>query len=383
MLPQNHFQKEKNWRNWNVAVTGMNASPESPGPGFAVARSIREHRHFDGRIIGLGYDVLDAGLYSKTICNGGYLIPYPSAGRDALLERIYQVHALEGLDAIIPCLDAELQNFIGIQNELKQLGIKMLIPTREQFTLRAKDHLAEFCRSIGVDAPETKTITNPLFFDECEAQGWQYPLMVKGIFYDATVARNAYEAKAIFAKLVQSWGYPVLVQKIIPGDEYDLAAIGDGHCRMLGAVMMRKRGLTDKGKAWAGVTVVDEAIGKVAEKIIRGLAWRGPLEVEVMKGYDGKIYLIEINPRFPAWIYLSHAVGRNLPAALLQTLANEPELDLSPPKPGTFFIRHAQELIVELAEFESLFVNGGISTPIQEEYLEVNQNEHDKFKAAS
>ena len=46
--------------------------------------------------------------------------------------------------------------------------------------------------------------------------------------------------------------------------------------------------------------------------------WRGPLEVEVMRDHHGDYQLIEINPRFPAWIYLSAGVGRNLPLMLLQ-----------------------------------------------------------------
>jgi hypothetical protein len=42
-----------------VAVTGMNAVPDNPGPGLAVARCLREY-HGDGiRIVGLGYDALD------------------------------------------------------------------------------------------------------------------------------------------------------------------------------------------------------------------------------------------------------------------------------------------------------------------------------------
>lgn len=348
----------KAWRNYTVAVTGMNASPESPGPGFAVARCLKEHAEFEGRVIGLGYDVLDAGLYAHHICDAGYLVPYPSAGRDALLERLRAIHAVEKIDVIIPCLDAELQSFIGLKKELEKMGIKMLIPDREQFNLRAKDQLSKFCESIGVLAPESKTITNPSFFDDCQNQGWEYPLIVKGIFYDASIARNAFEAKAIMNKLVGQWGYPVLVQKIVHGDEFDLSAIGDGKCQMLGAVMMRKRALTEKGKAWAGVTVAEPGIAEVASKIIRGLAWSGPFEVEVMRTQDEKIYLIEINPRFPAWIYLSHAVGRNLPVTLLKVIAGDTELGLAEERTGTFFIRHAQELIVNLAEFESMLING-------------------------
>ena len=78
----NVSQNRKSWQQYTVAVTGMNASPESPGPGLAVARCIKEHNEFDGRVIGLGYDVLDAGLYAHQVCDAGYLVPYPSAGRD-------------------------------------------------------------------------------------------------------------------------------------------------------------------------------------------------------------------------------------------------------------------------------------------------------------
>ncbi len=354
------ISKPDAWRRWNVAVTGMNCSPESPGPGYAVARCIREHPEFEGKIIGLGYDVLDAGLYARSICDAGYLVPYPSAGNAVLLERLKELHSIEHIDVIIPCLDAEIQNFIGLRQELLDMGIRMLIPSRDQFQLRAKDKLSEFCKSIGVLTPESKTITNPSFFDDCQNQGWEYPLMVKGIFYDAAMARNPVEAKAIFSKMVHSWGFPVLVQKLVHGDEFDLSAIGNGHCDMLGAVMMRKRALTEKGKAWAGVTVIEPGIAEVAGKIIRGLSWRGPFEIEVMRTHDEKVYLIEINPRFPAWIYLSHAVGRNLPVALLKVLAGQLEPEFAKPQTGTFFIRHAQELIVQLNDFESMLIDGGI-----------------------
>ena len=47
------------WSQWNLAVTGINASPENPGPGCAVARCLTEARGFRGRVLGLGYETLD------------------------------------------------------------------------------------------------------------------------------------------------------------------------------------------------------------------------------------------------------------------------------------------------------------------------------------
>lgn len=359
------------YKNWRVAVTGINAHAENPGPGLAVARCLVESPEFDGTVIGLAYDALDAGLYAREYFQSSYLIPYPSAGDAALLERIKAIHAEEKLDAIIPCLDSELQNFIRLQDELAEMGIKMLIPSREQFSQRAKDHLVDLCKSIGVAVPLSKTLSDATFFDRLqsdsasnttgnneESDRFKYPLVVKGTFYDASIVYTPYEAKAAFSRLVAKWGYPCLVQEVVKGDELNLAAVGDGEGSINGYVMMRKRAVTDKGKAWAGVTVVDEDLLETARTLIAALKWRGPLEVEVIKGQDGKIYLIEINPRFPSWIYLSQAVSTNLPVAVLKILDGQNELRLPPHRPGTFFIRHARELIVNLADFESVLVTG-------------------------
>lgn len=349
---------KRDWRHWTVAVTGINARAENPGPGMAVARCLMEHPEFRGRVVGLAYDALDAGLYAREYFAASYLIPYPSAGDEVLLERLEIVHDLESIDAIIPCLDSEMQNFIRLRGPLADMGIKMLIPSRDQFTMRAKDHLVELCHRVDIAVPKTKIVTDPGFFDSPGSEGFQYPLIVKGIFYDATIVRSAAEAKIAFGSLVQKWGYPCLVQSLIPGDELNLAGLGDGTGKLAGHVTMRKRAITEKGKAWAGVTVVDQAMLDVAEKLVGALLWRGPLEVEAIRGEDGRIYLIEINPRFPSWIYLSKAVDRNLPVAVLKLLNNQSDLALSPPRPGFFFIRHAQELVLDLAAFESVLMTG-------------------------
>jgi carbamoyl-phosphate synthase large subunit len=349
----------KNWRTATIAITGVNARAENPGPGCAVARCIREHTEFKGKIIGLGYDALDAGLYARDLCDQSFLLPYPSSGEDALLQRIKDIQSIEPIDAIIPCLDSEMQSFSRLKKSLSKSNISLFIPSRDQFNLRAKNNLFALCKEIGVRVPETKTVTDPSFFDRCADEGWGYPLIVKGIYYDAIIVYSAFDAHMAFSKLIGTWGYPCIVQKLVQGDELNLAGVGDGNGNLLSSVMMRKRAVTDKGKAWAGVSVVDKSLERLAAKLVNKLAWQGPLEVEVIKAPDGKIYLIEINPRFPSWIYLSHAVGRNLPVTLLKLMCGEKELELAPPSSGTFFIRHAQELIVQLQEFESMMVLGG------------------------
>ena len=341
-----------------VAITGMNAKPDNPGPGLAVSRCLTESAEFSGRIIGLSYDALDPGLYLKEYCDTGYLLPYPSSGDDAFLERLTEIHQKEKIDIFIPCLDAELPSIIRLNPVINEMGIKTFLPTAEQFRLRNKDKLVELSEMAGINCPRIEAITNTQFFHECEDDNWSYPLVVKGLFYDARIVHNSAQATEAFKAIAAEWGFPVLVQEFVKGEEYNLTAVGDGKGNMIGAVMMKKMALTDKGKAWAGVTVLDNNLFEASRRLIKTINWRGPLEVEVLKDAMGNYNLLEINPRFPAWIYLSHGVNRNLPAALINLVMNEEPKEYDELEPGIMFIRYAEELIVPISQFEGLIVNG-------------------------
>jgi carbamoyl-phosphate synthase large subunit len=346
------------WRGWTIALTGMNARPDNPGPGLAVARCIREADGFAGRLIGLGYQVLDPGLYDHGLMDAAYLMPCPSTGRDRHLERLLGIHAQHPIDVVIPCLDAEMDTFARNEAALAAAGIRMLVPSSEQIAARGKDRLPSLCAEIGIATPRTEIVADSAFFDQCRDQGWSYPLMVKGLFYEAEKAHSAAAAKAVFYDIFMRWGLPILAQEFVKGYEVNLVALGDGEGGLLGPVMMRKRAVTEKGKAWAGVTIIDAELERLARTFVAATGWRGPLEVEALRGEDGALYLIEVNPRFPAWVYLSHGVGCNLPAALLRLMAGERPLDLAPPVSGSLFIRCAEERIIPMAEFQSLMIEG-------------------------
>ncbi|MCK5838479.1 MAG: hypothetical protein KAG99_01465, partial [Bacteroidales bacterium] len=106
----------------NIAISGLNAI-DSPGPGMAVARGLRESKSLDVRIIGLAYDTLEPMIYMPQFIDKTYQLPYPSAGTDAILSRIEYIHAKEDLDIIIPNFDAELYSFMKLEETLKKLGI--------------------------------------------------------------------------------------------------------------------------------------------------------------------------------------------------------------------------------------------------------------------
>ena len=345
--------------NVTVAITGMNAKPDNPGPGLAVARCLREAPEFQGRIIGIGYDGLDPGLYLKEFCDAGYILPYPSSGDDMLIDALTAIQEKENIDVLMPCLDSELPSMIRLRPVIEDLGFKMFLPSQEQLRLRNKDRLEELAEHAGIECPATKAITSSGFFHKCEDNGWKYPFVVKGLFYDAQIVHNEVEAKSAFRRIAAEWGFPVLVQKFVKGEEYNLTAVGDGKGNLLGAVMIKKMAVTDKGKAWSGISIDDNTLYQASQSLVKAINWRGPLEVEVVRDRNGQYQLIEINPRFPAWIYISAGVGRNLPLTLLQLTLGNAVPEFPETRTGMLFIRYAQETITTINDFESVVMHGG------------------------
>jgi carbamoyl-phosphate synthase large subunit len=342
-----------------VALTGLNARADNPGPGVAVARCLAESSRYEVRLIGLGYDALDPGLYLDGLFDATYLLPYPAAGEGPFFDRLAAVQAAERIDVLIPCLDAELPVCIALADRLGDLGIRTFLPDAAQFAHRAKDRLADAARAADVATPETRSVASPAFFESCAREGWTWPLVVKGVFYDAVVAGDARQATAAWQRIAAQWGHPVLAQKFVPGEEFNLTALGDGYGGVLGPVMMKKRGVTDKGKAWAGVCVHDDALLAAARRLIAGLEWRGPCEIEGVRDRAGAWHLLEINPRFPAWIYFAAGVGCNLPEGLLDLALSRPAPTFGEPRVGSMFIRYAQEVVLPMSAFEAVVTGGG------------------------
>jgi carbamoyl-phosphate synthase large subunit len=339
-----------------VAVTGLNAT-DSPGPGVAVIRALRESVDFDLRVIGLSYEALEPGIYLRELVDKTYQLPYPSAGTAALLERLVHIRQQEELAVLIPNFDAELYNFIKLGPQLRALGIHTFLPTLAQLEARDKLNLTAFGIAYGLNVPISRPLHSASeLLAAAETLGW--PLVLKGRYYDAAVVHSLAQAEQAFARLAGQWGVPLIAQQFVAGQEINIAGLGDGHGRALSVVPMRKLTITDRGKAWAGITLEDEALLALARRFAEATNWRGGFELELMRTASGELVILEINPRFPAWIYLTAAAGQNQPAALLRLALGLPVMEMEDYAVGKMFVRYAWDLITDHTEFQQVAALG-------------------------
>jgi carbamoyl-phosphate synthase large subunit len=339
-----------------IAVTALNAI-DSPGPGVAVIRAIRDCRDFNVRIIGLSYESLEPGIYMHDLIDKTYQIPYPSAGTDALFARISHITKTEHIDVLIPNFDAELYNFIRIKDELLKLGIHTFLPSQDEFEARDKINLFRFGRKHDLLVPSDKII-HQISEIQSAADKFGFPLVVKGKFYDAIICNSIEQAEKAFYKLQAKWGMPVIIQEFISGTEVNIAALGDGKGNAISIIPMRKLYITDKGKAWAGITIDDQLLIDQAMKFVKATKWSGGCELEIMMTSDRKPYIMEVNPRFPAWIYLTAAAGQNQPAALVKLALGQKVTPFKSFEIGKVFIRYSWDLITDITEFHKISGSG-------------------------
>jgi len=341
-----------------IAVTGLN-NTDNPGPGVPVIRSLKESKEFDLHIVGLVYEILEPGIYMEGLCDKIFQIPYPSAGSNELIDRIEQIHQQEPINVLIPNFDAELFSFIKNEERLLKIGIHTFLPSMSQFQERDKDKLPEYGKKYDIKVPASLNLGSQNQIGKIEEK-FEYPVMVKGKFYDAIMAYNPEQVKQAFNKISSKWGLPVIVQEFVKGTEVNVIALGDGMGNTIAAVPMRKQYITDKGKAWGGITLSDEKMLDITRRLIRKTSWKGGMELELIKTTKGEYYLIEINPRIPAWVYLAVGAGQNIPEALVKLALGQEMAPMVSYQTGKMFVRYSSDIIVDLKKFETIAMNGEI-----------------------
>jgi len=261
---------------------------------------------------------------------------------------------------VIPNFDSELFNFIKIEPWLNSEGIKTFLPTHEQLAVRDKMNLGELGEKHGFSVPADYQVYT-LSDLEKASDKLGFPLVVKGKYYEASVDYSSDLAQKSFHRLSAKWGLPVIAQQFIKGIEINIAGLGDGEGNTISVIPMRKLYITDKGKAWAGITIEDAKLVELAKKFVSKTQWKGGFELEIMMDAKGELYIMEINPRFPAWVYLTAAAGQNQPAALVKMAIGEKAGPFDAYEVGKMFIRYSWDQITNIADFQQFSALGELA----------------------
>ncbi|MDX2226565.1 MAG: hypothetical protein SFY92_05725 [Verrucomicrobiae bacterium] len=335
-----------------IAISGLQRM-DNPQPGAGMIQSLRRACP-DLTIIGLVYDAMESGIYAAGGPDQVHLMPYPTAGTGPYFERLDAIRAHTPFEILIPTLDSEIELLSHVSDLFKRRGIRVCLPDPATLRRRSKSHLPELAETCDVDVPDTR-MASDLGTASRMAAELGFPLIVKGPYYEARVVRNGMELSTAANRLLSEWGAPVILQSPVCGPEFNVLGLGDGQGRIRGMCAIRKTVLSEKGKGLGGITVHDPVLNSLCTRLIRALRWPGPFEIElIFNEADHRYTLIEINPRFPAWIDFPSQLGANFPLALLRMIRGERLSPLPATKPGHFYIRHQVEAVGHISRFSAL-----------------------------
>ena len=132
---------------------------------------------------------------------------------------------------------------------------------------------------------------------------------------------------------LESDDYP-LVQDFIPGEDYCYTTLYD-HGRKVASMTYHNIRAFPRGTGAGALreTVDMPEADEASDKLLTHLNWHGMAQLDFRKGEDGRVYLIELNPRFFGGLSQAVAANVDYPHLLFRIASGEhvqpPEIDYS------------------------------------------------------
>ena len=283
----------------------------NPQPGVGIVRSLRQ-AYPEATLVGVEYSNRVSGIHWEEIDQLSMQRPWDELDLPSYGERVRET------------LDAGALWVSG--SDLEAMWLADLFPEGHRNLLappmgalrRITKPAVEGARGLPVKIPDFVSTDRSDWelHAFCRANDWR--VWLKGPYYDASRTPSWDSFEAVRSALSKVWSTEKLyLQKHVGGYE-ESVMLSAWQGELLGAVSMRKRDITPEGKTWAGdVSEVPADFLEPLRAMVRDLNWSGGGELEMVRDASGQLWLLEMNPRFPAWVHGATLAGHNLPGLLV------------------------------------------------------------------
>lgn len=276
-------------------------------PGAAVISALREQQEVPVRVIAADMTSLSAGFL---LADANHLVP--SAADPTFVATVLDICRREKVSLIFPIIDEELQVFADSTAEFARDGVRVITNPADTVRL-AKDKAATArrCVELGILSP-----TTILQSELGAAQLPPFPLIIKPRAGRGSVGVHIVkDRRELDFHLERS--SDCVVQQLISGREYTIDVLTDLAGTLL-SVVPKERLVVKSGMQTKGRTVSDPALIQYAAELVTKFRLHPRGNIQCIRDAQGDIWLIEINPKFPASLPFTVAAGVNAPLTLLK-----------------------------------------------------------------
>lgn len=304
--------------------------PGAAGPaGVNTIKSLKMAR-FGGKIIATDSSKLSAGFFMAS----AHVVMPNIIDEVNYMTKLEQVIYNHNIEVLMPSSGYDIQLYSKYRKQIEQLGAKPVVSDLESMEI-CYDKLMTFQKlNDKFDMPFTTTDPNKIP---------EFPIIAKPRRekggYDMMVIENENGLIQATSKF-----HDMIFQEYLPGEEYTIDVLSDLNKKPLVAVprirLETKGGISTKGKV-----MHDTKIEQICMNVADFIGIRGPCCIQMKGAKDGRLKLVEVNPRMGGGTIFATLAGVNFPALILD-MVQEKEI-IKPSFSETTIIRYFEEIIVD------------------------------------
>ena len=260
-------------------------------------------------------------------------------GTDRLLDDLVRFGAAQAERPILFYQQDSQLLFVSRNRERLAEAFRFVVPDSTLVeTLVDKERFQALAEREGLPVPKARLVdpkTQPVYAD----LDLRFPVIVKplgrraawstlGDAAKAVAIENEHALSALWPQLAAA-GMELLIQDMVPGPESQVESYHvyvDGAGDIVADFTGRKIRTfpLSCGRSTAVTTTAADDVAAMGRDLVRRLDLTGVAKIDFKRAPDGRLHLLEINPRFNLWHHLGAAAGVNLPALVYADLLGQP-----------------------------------------------------------
>jgi carbamoyl-phosphate synthase large subunit len=306
--------------------------PGAAGPaGINTIKSLRM-AGFSGKIIATDSSSLCAGFF---MADANEVIP--EAEDHSFVDRLFRIVKMYQVEVLMPSSGFDIYPYSENRKQLAEIGAQAIVSDRDKLEI-CRDKMLTF-----------QTLSNRfvLPFTSTEPDKIQtFPVLAKPRFGKGSRGIVKIEDESDLRYIISKRD-DLVFQEYLPGTEYTVDVLSDLSGKPLMAVprirMQTKAGISTKGRV-----LRDPSLEIDCMKIAEYIGIRGPCCIQMKESEEGRLKLIEVNPRMGGGTIFTSLAGANFPALLLDIIEGR-EITV-PTIAEITVIRYFEEFVVKSEE---------------------------------
>lgn len=286
-----------------------------------------------GQVIAVDASPRSAALY---FADKSFIVPQGLDGK--FFDSIKNICRENDVELIIPTRDEELPFFAARKNDLRKLGITVMVPDLGVVeTCRDKRRFIDFCMKNKFAIPRTYNISEldkvtdfPIFIKERFGKG------SKNIF----LVKSRSELELVLKKMDNP-----IIQEHIDAKEYTVDLFADFSGNVI-SVVPRERISILGGESFVGKTQKEWNIITESIRLAKALGLTGHNTIQCFL-HDGSVKFIEVNPRYGGGANLGFAAGAFTPRYLIRViLGKDVRPEIGQFEDGYLMLRYTEDIFL-------------------------------------